>query len=398
MTSPDTESTLRARLPLPLLAAIAALPPLAVDMYLPAIPQIAADLDTDISTVQNSLSIFLVGFGLGMLLFGPLADRHGRRPLALFGLAGFALSSLFLTLSTSATSFLLFRLVQGFLGSAASVTIPAMIRDCYGKDTAKGMSAVMMIMLIAPLIAPLMGSLLLSLGPWQGIFAALTAYPVVLLALTLWRLPETKPASAPGERRSIFANYQVILGNRKIWLDLCSFMLSALAFFTYLTSVSFVYITWYGVSETLFGILFACSAGALIFVNFINVRMVSRLGPRRMMHAGLALGLGFAGMLVMVTLGGLGLYWTVACFVCIVGSLGIAAVNADALILIAFPHQASSASAVTGTLRFGCGAMAGPILAWTYDGTPLPVALLLLTALTGAALLQLWRHLAQDKS
>jgi len=398
MTSPDTDPTLRARLPLPLLAAIAALPPLAVDMYLPAIPQIAADLDADISTVQNSLSIFLVGFGLGMLLFGPLADRHGRRPLALFGLVGFALSSLFLTLSTSATTFLLFRLVQGFLGSAASVTIPAMIRDCYGKDTAKGMSAVTMIMLIAPLLAPLMGSLMLSLGPWQGIFAALTVYPVVLLGLTLWRLPETKPASAPGERRSMLGNYRIILGNRKIWLDLCSFMLSALAFFTYLTSVSFVYITWYGVSETVFGILFACSAAALIFVNFINVRVVSRFGPRRMMHAGLALGLGFATLLVMVTLGDLGLYWTVACFVCIVGSLGIAAVNADALILIAFPQQASSASAVTGTLRFGCGAMAGPILAWTYTGTPLPVALLLLAALAGAGLLQVLRHLAHGKS
>src|SRR5690554_3926134 len=137
--------------PLLLLAAIAALPPLAIDMYLPAMPGIADDLAAPIATIQTSLSIFLVGFGSGMLVFGPLSDRYGRRPLALFGLCGFALASLALGLSGSAGTFLLLRLLQGFLGSAASVTVPAMIRDCYGANTAKGMSSMTMIMLLAPL-------------------------------------------------------------------------------------------------------------------------------------------------------------------------------------------------------------------------------------------------------
>ncbi len=373
------------------MAAVAALPPLAVDMYLPAIPQIAEDLQTSIGTIQNSLSIFLVGFGLGMLFFGPLSDRYGRRPLALFGLIGFAVSSLLLSLSTTSDLFLFFRLTQGFLGSAASVVIPAMIRDCYGKDTAKGMSAVTMIMLVAPLLAPLMGSLVLSLAPWEGIFVALTCYPLVVLLFAWWRLPETKPAEVHGERRSLLSNYRIILSNKKIYLDLLCFMLSALAFFTYLTSVSFVYITYYGVSETLFGVLFAFSASALILANFINVRVVSRYGSRRMMYAGLALGNVFALLLLLVTILGLSLYWAVACFVCIVGCFGITAVNADSLILIEFPKQASSASAVTGTLRFGCGALAGPILAWTYDGTPLPVAMLIACALIGAGATQILR-------
>lgn len=392
MSSPDSDVSLRERLPLPLMAAIAALPPLAVDMYLPAIPQIAADFGTEISTVQNSLSIFLVGFGLGMLIFGPFSDRFGRRPLALFGLTGFAVASLFLTLSTSGTAFLAFRLLQGFLGSAATVVIPAMIRDSYGKDTAKGMSAVTMIMLIAPLLAPLLGSLMLTFSPWEGIFAALTVYPVVLFALTWWKLPETRPVDTADEpRRTILGNYKIILGNRSIWLDLVSFMLTALAFFTYLTSVSFVYISWYGVSETLFGILFAGSAAALILANFINVRVVSRFGPRRLMHIGLGCGTVFTLLLLVVMTREMSLWWAVGSFICIVGCLGISAVNADALILIEFPQQASSASAVTGTLRFGCGALAGPILAWTYDGTPVKVAILLVCALGGASLLQLLR-------
>lgn len=388
---PSLQPVSREQLPLLLMAAIAALPPLAVDMYLPAIPQIAADFGADISTIQNSLSVFLLGFGLGMLIWGPLSDRHGRRPLALFGLAGFALSSALLTLSSSATLFLGCRLLQGFLGSAATVVIPAMIRDCYGKDTAKGMSAVTMIMLVAPLLAPLMGSGVLTLAPWQGIFAALTLYPAVLLVLT-WRwLPETRPARSDDTRprSSMLGNYRRILSQRAIWPDLLSFMLSALTFFTYLTSVSFVYITWFGVSETLFGILFACSAGALILANFINVRLVTRVGARRMLRTGLWLGALCALGLLLVLRLELGLYWAVAGFVLIVGCLGIAAVNADALVLIAFPEQASSAAAVTGTLRFGFGALAGPILAWTYTGTPVPVASLMLATLTSAALLQL---------
>ncbi|MDC0598681.1 multidrug effflux MFS transporter [Gammaproteobacteria bacterium] len=387
---------MRDKLPLPLMAAIAALPPLAVDMYLPAIPGIAADLNTEISVIQNSLSIYLIGFGLGLLVFGPFSDRFGRRPLALFGLTGFAASSFFLSISTSAEVFLFFRLVQGFLGSAATVVIPAMIRDCYGKDTAKGLSTVTMIMLLAPLVAPLMGSFFLTLGEWEILFQALTAYGVVLFILTFLRLPETRPATSESAPRSFLSNYKIIMANHSIYFDLLCFMLSALTFFTYLTSVSFIYITYFQVSETLFGILFACTASALIFANFINVRVVSRFGPRKMMQAGLVVGTLFSGLLIIVSLSNLAVYWTVACFIFLIGSLGISSINADALILLEFPNQASSASAVTGTLRFGCGALAGPILAVIYNGTPVPIAIMMFVTMLGAGIAQIL-HVRQIK-
>ncbi len=379
--------------PLLLLAAIAALPPLAVDMYLPAIPGIADDLDTSISTVQNSLSIFLVGFGLGLLTFGPLSDRHGRRPLAFVGLVGFAVASFFTAIAESADSFLVFRLLQGFLGSAASVTVPAMIRDCYGKNTAKGMSHVIMIMLLAPLVAPLMGSLLLQLGSWEIIFAAMTVYSLILCVLAFLRLPETRPEPEPTAKpASLLGNYLLILAQRAIYPDLLTFMLAAFAFFTYLTSVSFVYITWFGVSETVFGLLFACTASALILANYINVRLVSRVGSRRMLLGALGCGTVFAVLLFAVNLLDLPIAWTVLCYVFIVGSFGIMSVNGDSLVLVQFPHQASSASAVTGTLRFGSGALAGPLLAVFYNGTPLPVASLIVGALTLACGCQWLRH------
>ncbi|MGV3591005.1 MAG: multidrug effflux MFS transporter [Gammaproteobacteria bacterium] len=376
------------------MAAIAALPPLAVDMYLPAMPQIATSLGADINTIQNSLSVFLLGFGMGMLCFGPFSDRFGRRPMALIGLSGFVLASLLVTLSSTAAMFLLFRFVQGFIGSAATVNVPAMIRDCYGKDTAKGMSTVMMIMLVAPLVAPLLGSFTLVVASWRGIFAALTLYAAILVVLTWWRLPETRPPLAPGERRTMFGNYRIILGNHRVWLDLLTYIMLALAFFTYLTAASFLYITWYGASETEFGFLFAITAVSLIAANFINVRVVTRVGTRRMMHAGLAIALASALVLAFLETSGSGsLYAMVAGFFCITGGLGIAWVNADALVVIEFPRQASSASAVIGTLRFGIGSLAGPVLALTYTGTSTPTVTLIACCLVGASVLQMLRRM-----
>jgi drug resistance transporter, Bcr/CflA subfamily len=389
MDTSAPSAALRDSLPLPLMAGIAALPPLAIDMYLPALPQIASDLGTEISVVQNSLSVFLIGFGSGMLLFGPLSDRYGRRPLARFGLLGFALMSLLLTFSTDSTFFLGIRLLQGLLGSAATVTVPAMIRDCYGKDAAKGMSSMMMIMLVAPLIAPLLGSLALSLGPWEGIFGGLSVYAALLLLIAWWKLPETRPSG--GERRSFLGNYKLIFTTRGIHIDLLSFMLASLAFFTYLTAISFVYITYYGVSETMFGLLFAASASALILANFINARVVTRVGSRRMLHFGQLLAVTCAAAMVVVTLLDWGLWPTVMAFVGMVGGLGFCAVNGDALVIVRFPHQASSASAVTGTLRFGFGSLSGPILHWAYDGTPLHVGLMLVVILGLSGALQILR-------
>lgn len=394
MQAESSSHALRDKLPLPLMAAIAALPPLAVDMYLPAMPQIATSLGADINTIQNSLSVFLLGFGMGMLCFGPFSDRFGRRPMALIGLAGFVLASLLVTLSGNAAMFLLFRFVQGFIGSAATVNVPAMIRDCYGKDTAKGMSTVMMIMLVAPLVAPLLGSFTLVVASWRGIFAALTLYAAILVVLTWWRLPETRPPLAPGERRTMFGNYRIILGNRRVWLDLLTYIMLALAFFTYLTAASFLYITWYGASETEFGFLFAITAVSLIAANFVNVRVVTRVGTRRMMHAGLAIALVSALVLAFLETSGSGsLYAMVAGFFCITGGLGIAWVNADALVVIEFPRQASSASAVIGTLRFGIGSLAGPVLALTYTGTSTPTVTLIACCLVGAGVLQALRRL-----
>ena len=377
---------------------MAALSALSIDMYLPAFPAMAESLGAPISTIQYSISVYLLSFGLGMLLFGPLSDRFGRRPLAIFGLAGYALASLGIALSPTISVFLVCRFFQGMLGSAATVVVPAIIRDCFGKDTAKGMSTVTMIMLTAPLVAPMIGSILLTFSSWRAIFGVLALYAAIALAFTILILPETLPVSASPKRLSWFSNYKGILMTTAIYRYLGTFLMSSLAFFTYLTSAPFIYITWFGVTEFMFGFLFTTTAASLILANYINVRTVTRYGSRHMMYLGLANALVFAVLLVAVTLFMNSLVMTVACFFMIIGSLGIISVNAESLVLIEFPNQASSAGAVTRTLRFSTGALVGPILAVFYTGTPVPVMLLMFVAIFLGSAMQVILFLLAKKS
>lgn len=398
MSLQETPHPLKDKLPLPLMAAMSALSALSIDMYLPAFPGMAESLGAPISTIQYSISVYLVAFGVGMLLFGPMSDRFGRRPLAIFGLAGYGLASLGIALSPTTSAFLVCRFLQGMLGSAATVVVPAIIRDCFGKDTARGMSTVTMIMLTAPLVAPVIGSILLTFSSWRAIFVVLALYALVALVFTIVILPETLPASASPKRLSYVSNYVGILTTPGIYRYIGTFLMSSLAFFTFLTSAPFIYITWFGVSEFHFGFLFTTTAASLILANYINVRKVGEYGSRRMMYLGLATALVFALLLTAITLFMDSLVLTVACFFMIIGSLGIISVNAESLVLIEFPNQASSAGAVTRTLRFTTGALVGPVLAVLYTGTPIPVVLLILAAITLGAGMQLVLFLLAKKS
>ncbi|MBV2129290.1 multidrug effflux MFS transporter [Rheinheimera sp. SM2107] len=374
-----------------LLAAVVATTPLAIDMYLPAMPMMATELATSIGLVQQSLSIFLAAYGIGMLLFGPLADMLGRRPLAVFGLTGFILASIALSLASSIEWFLAWRAVQALAGAAASVVVPGIIRHLYQQHTAKGMSYVSMIMMLAPLVAPAMGSGIIWLASWQAIFLFLACYGMLVVGFC-WRfLPEIR-SDSDMQRPAFFSGYIKVFRHKAAWPDIASSMFASFAFFCFLTAVSFVYIGYFGVSEQIFALLFGFNVLSLMSANLLNSRLVVRFGPQRMLRFGLIVALGCAGLLSVFNFLGLGLWYTVFTVAPLMASLGLMATNADAMIIMQFPDNSGTATAVIGTLRFGSGALAGPLLAWFYTGDALPFSVLMLGGVLAIGVSQLWRQ------
>lgn len=365
---------------LPLLAAVLAVSPLAVDMYLPAMPVIATDLSTDISMIQNSLSIYLLGYALGLVLFGPMADKYSRRKLVMLGVGGFFIASILLPFVQSIEQFLLLRFCQAFISSAATVVVPSTIKEYYGKNTAKGLSYVSMIMMLAPMIAPAIGSFLLVSHSWQLIFFALSTYSLFIFVLVYFFLPEANKIVNRKEY-SFIERYKIVFSNQEARLDIASSMVISLAFFSYITAIPFVYLEVFKVSEYTFSMLFALNIVALMSAHFTNTRLVTRKGSRSMLWYGLIVATVGSTALFIVNIYQLPLVYTVVALFPLMGSLSMIAVNSDALVITKFTEQSGTATAVIGTLRWSIGALAGPILAYFYDGTGLPFAGLMFTSI-----------------
>ncbi|MGI2080373.1 multidrug effflux MFS transporter [Shewanella putrefaciens] len=366
---------------IPMLSAIVAITPLAIDMYLPAMSTLALSFHTDITTVQQSLSIYLAGYALGMLCFGPLADRIGRRPMVIMGLSGFMLTSFLIGFAAQVEIFLGLRFLQAFIGAAATVVVPGYIKEVYGDNTAKGMSYVSLIMMLAPLLAPSIGSLILELGEWHLIFFIQSAYAALLLLMViiLLKMPSDKDQDTRSQK-SFLGAYATVFSRAGVKLNIASGVLTSFAFFCYLTASPFIYMEVFDLDKSFFAILFSINVGALMLANILNTRVVGRYGSLRMLHVSTFFG-ALAGVgLLAVNLLELSYHFTVMMLIPLMGCLGIMSVNADAIVLMKFKQETGTATAVIGTLRFGCGALAGPLLAVFYNGTAVPFSALMLAA------------------
>ncbi|MFI5496229.1 Bcr/CflA family multidrug efflux MFS transporter [Actinoplanes sp. NPDC051859] len=389
--SPGTTRAPHGPLLVVMLGLVTAIGPLSLDMYLPAFPAIAADLHVQPTSVQLSLTTCLIGLALGQLVCGPLSDRWGRRRPMLLGVGAYAVCSLLCALAPSAPLLAGTRLLQGFAGGVGVVVARAIVRDLYsGVEAAKFFSQLTLIFGVAPIAAPLLGSAVLKVTSWHGIFVVLGVIAALLTALLAWRMPETLPEDrrSPGGLRDTARTARSLLADRVyVGYTLAqSFVFAAM--FSYLSGSPFVFQDGYGMSPTLFSVLFGVNACALIGLSQANGRLLDRFAPRGLLRTALVTQ-ALAGVLVLVAalLGAL-IALAAGLFV-MVGVIGMVMPNATALALDRHPDRAGTAAAVMGGIQSVIAALAAPLVGLSDPGKGVPMAAAVLTFAVAALLAML---------
>jgi len=361
------------------LGLLSAIGPFAIDMYLPALPQIGHSLRSDIGAVQMSLTVFFLAIGAGQLIYGPVSDMVGRKPPLYFGLALFSAASVGCALAADIQTLVVLRFVQG-LGAAAGMAIPrAVVRDLHtGTDAARLTSLLMLVFSVSPILAPLVGSGVIALGGWRAVFWAVTLAGIAGLLLTGMTLKETRPPEDRVESsvRSALAGYVVLLRDRH-FLGLVFIGASAMAgFFTYLANSSFVMINHYGLTPTQYSLAFAVNAASFIGVSQFTGVLCARFGLVRVVQGGILACAAVVLALLGLYLGGVDrLAVLIGLFLIASGFMGLVIPTTAVLALDAHGGIAGTASALMGTLQMLTGATAMAVVGRFSDGTPLPMVI-----------------------
>ena len=376
------------------IASIMALNPLAMDMMLPALPNIRSAFGiSDANLPQMVLSTFLIGFGVGQFLMGPLSDRFGRRPVLIGGMVLYGVASLLAIAAPSFETLLLARALQGFGTSATRVIATSIVRDCYaGRRMAGVMSLAMMVFVAVPVVAPSFGQAVLLLAQWRGIFVVLMLYGVLTLIWSALRMPETLPEAnrkslAIGE---VLRAYAQTVTNRQtlgyalacggVWGAMVSFVFSSQQVFTEIYHLGLY-----------FPLAFAAAATGVAIAGFLNSRIVGRLGMRVISHGALVVyAVVAAVMLAAEQMQMLPLPLFMVLAMLMMFAFGLMMANFTALAMEPHGNIAGTASSLYGSITTLLGIGIGIAIGQSYDGTLLPFSmgffLCALTALVIAAI------------
>lgn len=352
---------------------------LAIDIILPAMLIIGEEFAlSDENAAQFIITAYLIPFGLGQLLFGPLADTFGRRPVIMFGLSIYALASLGSIFADSFSLLLILRGVAGFGAASGRVAAVAVVRDCFsGRSMASVMSIVMMVFMIVPIAAPALGQLLAAVSGWQGIFLFCAGFGLLLVLWVGLRLPETlNPADRrPLQFRTIARAFAIVVSNRSA----VSYALAMAVFFGcmfgFVNTTPQLYIDVYELGNW-FPFAFSIGAGGVAIASLINSRVVQRFGMRRLSHGGLIIFCLMSVVLLLVSLTYDGLppitllvVGTCLLFFC----FAFIGPNFNALAMEPLGAHAGMASAVFGFLQMALAGTVGGAIGQFYDGTAVPM-------------------------
>jgi DHA1 family bicyclomycin/chloramphenicol resistance-like MFS transporter len=360
-----------------ILGALTAFAPLAIDMYLPAMPTMALGLGANASQAQFTLASFFLGFALGQAGYGPLADRFGRKPPLYAGLILFAASSAGCALAPTVGALAALRFLQAIGACAGTVIARAMVRDLFEPhDTPRVYAALMLVMGAAPMLAPLLGGYLLIAFGWRAIFWVLTACGVASFLAVWLRLRESHDRAQAQSLAlgRVLGDFGALLADRRFMGYTLAASVSLAGMFAYIAASPFVFITLYGVAPVQFGWLFGINAFGIIASSQISARLVRRIPADTLLHiAGAVQAVAGIALLAAAATGAGGLVGIVVPLFVFVSGIGFVMPNATALAMAPQGRKAGTASSLLGTIQFSIGALAATAVGVLNNGTALPM-------------------------
>jgi DHA1 family bicyclomycin/chloramphenicol resistance-like MFS transporter len=374
---------------LSVLAVLLGFASISTDLFLPALPTMRVALRASEGTLQFAISGYLLGFGLGQLFWGPVSDRFGRRGPVALGIVVFVIGSAGCALSTDGWQLIGWRVVQAVGASGGVALARAMVRDLYERDrAAKVLSTLMTVMAVAPLLGPSVGAQILAVASWQAIFWTLVAIGSAT-AIAILALPETL---SPDKRhadtiRQSIAGYGSVLRNRVLLGYAAAVGFFYVGVFANIAGGAFAYISYHGLSPALYGLVFSAGVLGLMVTNFVNSRLVTRVGSDGMLRAGATGAAVFGCALALVTITGFGgvagLILTQFLFTAM---NGLILANAVAGALSSVQQRTGAASAVVGAIQYGSGMVGSAVVGLFANGTPVPMGSVMALAGSGCLL------------
>ncbi len=384
-----------------LVSALMSMGAMTIDVNLPAIPAVAAELGGSLASAQLTVTSFFIGFAVGQIFIGPLSDRFGRKPVLLWGIALFVLASLACLLATDIDTLLLLRMLQGLAGATGPILSRAVVRDLFeGAVMARVMSFVMAAFITAPIIAPTIGAGLLALGSWRWIFAFLALYGLAMLGWTALQLRETRRFPDPGALHPtrILAGYRALLGNRRSCRYAIVTILTFVTLIVYLTNVPVIYMALFGVTPGGFAVMFALTAACAALGSLVNARLVRFFPLPRVIAFGSTSA--FASGLLNLGVAALEpstVWFLVPGFGAFFFSFSLIVSNSTALALQPHGRMVGSVVSALGVLQTFIPALVGSALAAFYNGSAFPT-LLTMAALPLAGAAMSWSDRARNPS
>ncbi len=357
--------------------------PLSLDLYLPALPQLADELNASTSAAQLTITACLVGLAVGQLVAGPLSDRFGRRWPLVIGLVCYLTASLACALAPSITVLVVLRLVQGLAGAAGLVIARAVARDLYeGRALVVIFSRLVLISGLAPVIAPVLGGQLSRIMSWRGVFGVLAGVGVILLLAGTFGLRETLPAQrrTVGGLPATLRGFAILLRDRIFLGAALSAGLASASMFAYIAGATFVLQRIYGMSAQTFSLTFGVNSLGIMAMSQVTVWLSRRWSSTQVLALGLAINLVGATGLAVSVLTQLALPFLVGSLFVMVSALGLVFPTATTLAMLDHPNQAGAASSLLGLSQYLFGAFAAPLVGIAGELSAVPLGVVAVTA------------------